>query len=289
MELLPRCTLFTLVAFAHVNPYTRLMIQAFCASNLKRLLRIFLGFDTKVMEAFDACLELSLSGIGGSVVAAVLTFPYKHGWTPTNLNLVVPRGRPTFWHQFFAVQGLPAFPVQDGVDRRFRHTTLSNWSYCSRSPGRAIMISESCNDSILTPVAGATNTFAANLATCSDIYCNYPSLTNQNRALEGWHATDVHAADRLHRREIRHSFSTGGWMRPCGLACPLYVREIRGLKGVGILRYGGIGAKHKGESSTIGIPNTDNDITWQLGDSCPNPECDSRKGGRVRPRRLRRF
>lgn len=124
----------------------------------------------------------------------------------------------------------------------------------------------------MTPLIGATTTLSTNLATCANIYSLYTSLLTQRRALEGWFPTPVRKAVAMGRRGYRSSFSTASWQGPCGWACPVLWRNVRGLNGVGTFQWGG----NKGQfpdNSLAGIPYTNNDMKWRLGDRCTNKHC----------------
>jgi hypothetical protein len=141
-----------------------------------------------------------------------------------------------------------------------------------------IQVSESRNGSVITPLVGATSTYSMNIATCSDIYSMYTWLVRNGRALEAWFPTPIAKAVAMDRRRIRSSFSTSSWDAPCGWSCPILWRSIRGMKGMGAFRWGGNENQHRDTVSTVGVPDTDNDIKWRLGDTCNNKHCALRKG-----------
>ncbi|KAJ7130745.1 hypothetical protein C8R43DRAFT_1133835 [Mycena crocata] len=276
MEFLYRCELFTIFLLSRTCQYARDMVKAFFFGNLRLLVEEFLYSGTKNctnVNNFFSVLEISGSAISGSTVSYILTYPYRHAWKPSNLNILVPRGKLPMWHEFFTSIGLTVVEDFNGVGRKHRHTTFNFIIYNSKKKGFPIMLSESRDASVITPLVGALSTFSANLATCSDIYCFYPSLTRQNHALEGWFPTPVRQAMAMYARGVRSSFSSTGWDGPCGWACPALWREVRGLKGVGVFRYGGVDNKHKDSISTVGVPVTDTALKWRIGDTCRNPHC----------------
>ncbi|KAJ7154983.1 hypothetical protein C8R43DRAFT_1126373 [Mycena crocata] len=276
MEFLFHCELFTIFLLSRTSQYARDMVKAFFFGNLRLLVEPFFFSGkadcTNVRDFFNV-LEMSGSAISGSTVSYILTFPYRHSWKPSNLNILVPKGNMAMWHGFFASIGLAVVEDPAGVGRKHRHTTLTYVIYQSKQNGFPIFLSESRNSSIITPLVGALSTFSANLATCSDIYCFYPDLTRQNRALEGWFPTPVRQAMAMYARGVRSSFSSTGWDGPCGWACPALWREVKGLRGVGVFRHGGFNNQHKDGVSTVGIPVTNTALKWRIGDTCRNPHC----------------
>ncbi|KAJ7018094.1 hypothetical protein C8F04DRAFT_1278205 [Mycena alexandri] len=275
MELLGQCDLLTIIALSHTVQYARDLVKAFFACNLRILVAFFVGDDN--VDTFYTVLNASLSAIAGSVVSSVLSFPYRHDWRPDNLNIVVPKHHLFMWHSFLTSIGLSSLEKQPGVDRRYAHRTTSHVEYHSKTTECIIRLSESLDVSVLTPLIGATTTFSTNLATSSDFYCLYPYLLRNLRALEAWFPTPVRKAVAMGRRGIRSSFSTASWPTACGINCPLHWRYVRGLEGVGIFRWGGF-HNEQGDNTDAGIPHTDNDLKWRLGDTCTNKHCRSRRG-----------
>jgi hypothetical protein len=138
--------------------------------------------------------------------------------------------------------------------------------------GFTIELTESCDDSILSPLIAATNTFATNLATCTTLFSLYPYLLRNKRALEGWHPTPVRKAVTIGRRGYRSSFSTASWDAACGWNCPVKWRYVKDVKGVGVFHWGGSTNQHD-DDSFVGVPVTDNHMKWRLGDTCTNKNC----------------
>ncbi|KAJ6576489.1 hypothetical protein DFH09DRAFT_1311171 [Mycena vulgaris] len=270
-EFLAHCDLVTIMTLAQTGAYARDLVKAFFACNLRLLVATFLS-DQHV-DAFFLLLETSLGAIGGSVVSSVLSFPYRHSWTPSNLNIFIPHGGLFAWHQFLGSIGLFQGPEQPGVNHKFAHTTSSHLIYRSKLAGFTITLTESVNGSVLTLLCSATTTWCTNLATCSDFFVLYVKLANEKRALEGWFPMPVKQALTMGRRHIRSSISTTSWDSPCGLHCPVLWRELCGFEGVGVFRWGGDKNQHKDGVSTMGIPSTDNAMKWRLGDTCNNQNC----------------
>jgi hypothetical protein len=146
MELLLSCNVFTILTLAKTcecvapscfallsiaaGQYARHLVKRFFATNLRLLVAFFVS-DEHVQKFFDV-LEVSASAIAGSVTSSVLTFPYRHRWNPSNLNIMIPRGHLFMWEEFLAFIGLARTPCQLGVDRKFQHTTFSHVVYSSK-------------------------------------------------------------------------------------------------------------------------------------------------------------
>ncbi|KAJ6451378.1 hypothetical protein C8R47DRAFT_1229846 [Mycena vitilis] len=281
MELLVRCDLFTVLTLARTGLHARDLIKGFFGANLNKLLALFF-ITTKNINLFHETLHAASSGIAGSVASSVLTFPYIHSWRPNDLNLVVPPDGDIFkWHAFLHDIGLKVVDVitlksmnkTAGVERRYAHTTMSHVIYHSFGQGLTITLSESLDGSIFRPLTGATTTYNTTLITSAKMFSLYPFLLHHRRALEGWYPTPVLKGVTLGRRRITSSFSTGTWTRPCGPHCPILERSISQLNGVGMFNYGGNGNIYS-DVADEGMPNTDIEVKWRLGDVCTNRKCN---------------
>ncbi|KAJ6454925.1 hypothetical protein C8R47DRAFT_1228447 [Mycena vitilis] len=273
-HLLYQCDLLTLFTLAQCTHYARNLVKTFFRTNFRAMIEFFLGEHT---DAFLKLLVSTLAGVAGSVATSVMTYPYKHDWMPADLNLYIARGTGSPWKLLFQNASLHRIGKQPGVERRFNPTVFEHTVYESVVPGFTIAVTESIDASIFTPLSGATSTFATNLITGYDLFALYPYLLRHSRALEGWFPTPVLKAVDMGRRRYRSSFSTASWDAPCGLHCPILFRYIKGLKGVGVFRWGG--PKNKAiDGSEEGIPFTNSSVKWRLGDTCTNSECVAKKG-----------
>ncbi|KAJ7601309.1 hypothetical protein DFH06DRAFT_1154581 [Mycena polygramma] len=287
-ELLHHCDVETIMAVAKTGQYARAVVKNWAAANLNHLVEDFVGDDD--MDDFFEFLNTSGSAMTGSVVTAVLTAPYRHNapdfvledprtgvlmprrWTVTNLDIVLPNGTMSEARSFLDGINLVPGIVQPGLDRMFAHTTVDYVVYEARTPGYTISLIESRDQSVLTPVIGSTSTSNTNFATSANIYSLYPALLNERRTLESWFPTPVPKATNMGRRRIRSSFSTSSWAGPCGWSCPVLWRQVRGLAGVGVFQWGGRGNIYP-DNANVGIPYTQNDLKWRLGDTCTNKNC----------------
>jgi hypothetical protein len=193
------------------------------------------------------------------------------------------------WHEFLASLSFELLDNEVGVLDAFKDTTINHFIYTCAMPvsaifldfrrpltglqGYTIELSESVDNSVLTPLTAATNTWTMTMATPSKIYALYASHIAQLRSLEAWHPTPVKKAVTLGRRGIRNSFSTASWTKPCGQSCPVRWRHVRGLAGVGVFHWGGYANQHPDEESGVGEAYSDTDKTWVLGDICTNENC----------------
>ncbi|KAJ6507461.1 hypothetical protein C8R47DRAFT_1209352 [Mycena vitilis] len=288
-ETLQHCDVNTMMNVAKTSSYARTLVKFFVDSNLSHLVKGFVGDDE--VNSFFRVLDDALSAMGGSVVTASLTPPYRHNapdveledlggtgvlmpkrWKVTNLSVIMPRGYMPNWRGYLNGISLSPAAVQPGVDRKFAHTTVDYVVYNGVSQGFTISLIESIDESVMTPVIGATTTFDGNFATSANIYSLYTGLLNQRRALESWFPTPVPKAVAMAQKRYRSSFSTGSWGGPCGWSCPILWRQVRGMAGVGVFQWGGHGNVYK-DNSGDGVPHTDNDLKWRLGDTCTNRHC----------------
>ncbi|KAJ7025251.1 hypothetical protein C8F04DRAFT_1191605 [Mycena alexandri] len=274
LELLPHCDVDSVMALAKTTRYGRDLVKSFFAANQRYLLEAFVGEAD--VDGFFEVLEVASSGMGGSFGSGVLTPPYRFAIT-RNLNILVPRGNTFMWRDFFDSINLGEDMDQPGVDRKFMHTTFSHSVYRAKTEGFTISLSESLDNSILTPLIGATTTLNTTVCTAAGFYSLYTNLLRQRRALEGWFPTPVRKAVAIGKRGYRSSFSTTSWQRPCGIACPVLWRHVRGLHNVGIFNWGGYKNQHM-DSSEVGVPFHDTDMKWWLGDVCTNVNCPSHGG-----------
>ncbi|KAJ7699762.1 hypothetical protein B0H16DRAFT_1749283 [Mycena metata] len=254
--------------------YARNLVKDFFAINQRSLLKPFVG-DSDLVD-FYKVLESSSSAIAGSFASGLLTPPYSLSMTQ-DLNIFTPRGQLFIWRDFLDHIDLVASQKQPGVDRRYLHTTHNHIVYHAKTKDFTITITESKDNSLFTPLIGATTTLNTTICTAAKFYSLYGGLLSQRRALEGWFPTPVRKAVAIGKRRYRSSFSTASWQRPCGIHCPVLWRHVRGLDGVGIFTWGGYDKQH-GDFSEAGIPFSDTDMKWRLGDSCSNVNCPWRHG-----------
>ncbi|KAJ7677867.1 hypothetical protein DFH06DRAFT_1316663 [Mycena polygramma] len=287
-EVLQHCDLATLMALAKTGSYGRELVKRFVDGNVSHLVKDFVGKDE--LKNFFRVLDDALSAVAGSVVTASLTPPYRHNapdavlenpatgvlmprrWKVTRLTVVMPRGYMPNWRGYLDGINLSPAAEQPGVDLRFAHTVVDYVVYNGVSEGFSIGLVESCDESVMTPVIGGTTTFDGNFATSANVYSLYTGLLNQRRALESWFPTPVPKAVAMAQRRFKSSFSTGSWGGPCGWSCPILWRQVRGMAGVGVFQWGGHKNRFK-DGSEAGIPYTDNDMKWRLGDTCTNKHC----------------
>ncbi|KAJ6553727.1 hypothetical protein DFH09DRAFT_1085488 [Mycena vulgaris] len=242
-----------------------------------RLLKVverFIGHEN--VKAFFLVLEQTDSAIGGSTLPRVLAPPVDDidDWLPSNLNLFVPLGRTAAWDDFF--RGILLLPcadqIQPGIARPYRTVTNSHVEYESRIVDHYIMLSESIDECVITPVTAASTTLGMSIATCSTTYILYPELTSKRRALEAWNPPNIRSCLAMEMRGYRRSITNMSWSKTCGWNCPFVWRRTQGLRGVGVFCWGGF-ANQMVDNGVIGVPFTDVAMKWRLGDTCSNVHC----------------
>jgi hypothetical protein len=141
MELFYYCTLSSLFKLSKTCGYARGLVKAFFACNLRLLVSAFI--TDAYVDIFFELLETSLGAMGGSTVSSVLSFPYRHDWLPSNLNILVPHGHIGVWRDFLEGIGLHEHAPLVQVDRKFARTTASHLVFGSFSPVRLYVVCSS--------------------------------------------------------------------------------------------------------------------------------------------------
>ncbi|KAJ7017934.1 hypothetical protein C8F04DRAFT_1199715 [Mycena alexandri] len=281
-ELLPHCSLESVMVLARSSHYTRYHVKSFFCLNQQCLLKAFVGEDK--VDTFHQVLNSSGSGMAGSFSTSLLTPPYGLALT-TDLNIFTIRGNLFIWRDFLDSIHVTALDNQRGIDCRYLHTTANHIVYHAKTKNFTISVTESKDNSLFTLLIGATTTLNTTIITSAKIYALYASLLSQRRALEGWFPTPVKKAVAIGKRRYRSSFSTASWDRPCGINCPILWRHIRGLRKVGVFNWGGNQNQYD-DFSEVGIPFSDNNLKWRLGDTCSNAACPFRRGNYFAPARV---
>ncbi|KAJ6467319.1 hypothetical protein C8R45DRAFT_1171755 [Mycena sanguinolenta] len=255
---LEACTLSTLIALSHTSVNFRIMVKTLLRSRLRAVVQSFFGSAN--IESFFTLLEATDSAIGGSTIARVLTPPPSgvDDWLPSNINIFVPIGATSAWASYFAQLRLARIPVkQPNIPLQYAAVTSSHANYESYLHGHPILLTESIDECVITPVVASSTTIG---------------LFNLRRAHRAWYSPSVEKCIKLQDRGYRHSVSTRQWGRECGWNCPVLWRRIQGLKGVGIFCWGGLRNENLDNGYT-GLPFTDVSMKWRLGEVCSNPFC----------------
>jgi len=120
----------------------------------------------------------------------------------------------------------------------------------------------------------ATNTANFTILTSSRLYDFYPTL--KSRRINVTSGTWCNGSERTARYfcGLRSHFGTSKWQEPCGEACPNQPRFTKGMKGVGIARWGGVDRElDTGDSVSVGHALEASNFMWRMGDWCRNSYC----------------
>jgi len=123
----------------------------------------------------------------------------------------------------------------------------------------------------------ATNTANFCILTHSHIYDFYPKLTSRRINVTTGTWTNGHEKMGMYFVGVRSHYGTINWEEPCGTVCPIQLRFTRGLKGVGVLRWGGFDRMqdtgYDNDSITTGTDIEYSNHLWRLGEWCRNSHC----------------
>lgn len=110
-----------------------------------------------------------------------------------------------------------------------------------------------------------------NFITAHDVYCFYPRLTADNKAVYGFRKMFPLSDITLESRGFQVFPDMRGFNRACGNYCPVKYRRVRGGRGIGVVRWKEPGIADYGVDYT----EADSSATyvWKLGASCLNPKC----------------
>ncbi len=122
-----------------------------------------------------------------------------------------------------------------------------------------------------------------NMTMSSHIYCLYPALMAGSTTINVWNArpgtiiadqpqnVTPHQKQRILEQNLTLYEDGRHPNRCCGIECPLYLRSLRGLRGVGILHWGGWDSVKEDTSGLV--PSCDLHYNWLLGNTCHNSLC----------------
>ncbi|KAK6967140.1 hypothetical protein R3P38DRAFT_2589382 [Favolaschia claudopus] len=264
---LEACSLSTLIALSHTSAYFRTLVKSLFRIRLTQIMEHFITHTN--LASFFTLLHETDSAIGGSTVARVLT---GGNWMPSNLNLYVRNGGVPKWEEYLNTVLYFRCEKQPEVDRGCLYATSSHTAFESAITGHVIMISESVDESIITPAVSSSNTLAMSVITSSTIVAMYPTLMNKRQAFDSWDRPTVAHCITLQKRGFKHSASTTSWTRRCEWNCPVLWRRVQNLRGVGMFCWGGLNNNFP-DNGREGIPFSDVSLKWRLSDVCLNEYC----------------
>lgn len=147
------------------------------------------------------------------------------------------------------------------------------------------------SDDIIPVILSAPHTAMLNVLTSTRIYCFYPALLRRGENLiissnRDRQDTNAHNGFRAFNFGLRSYASTEDWHfqgRQCVDQCPALWRSVKGLRGVGIMQWGGISEPITQDTHA---PCSDgfeySEFIWKLQGVCLNRSCPNwRRGGSI--------
>nr|GAT51202.1 predicted protein [Mycena chlorophos] len=218
------------------------------------------GLRIRIATPLLKLLDNTHAGIVGSIPLAILTLSHKEDHTTdiNNLNILVPIQYAGVWYRFLIESLGFSWCVVD------RLLTLTDQAL--RSPARrlrneyrdhirsfalfhrgdmTISISGTATRSLLPTLFAGRLTSQMNIITKNHIYCFYPKLTVEKKALPGWCTRSIPAYFQAHvvnappplNGRVAVLPSSSSLDRPCGGECPRVWRLVQGLDGVGTFNF----------------------------------------------------
>lgn len=215
---------------------------------------------------FYETLDSNNGAIIGSVALKVIIPRCGNDWPAQDLNIAVPSKRLTSMSSFFLHRG---FELTDtGVDIRYAISDVHSFSVYERGRSR-ITISESAHDdSFISIVLASLHTAAMNFVTVNVICCFYPTITPSMQSCSFWNSRGL--TDDQRQQVMSRGFdlitSSSQLSKSCEDLCPSTVRQLRGLRRIGLFHWHGSGVCNIGEMS----------YSWHIGEYCANLGCPTR-------------
>ncbi|KAK0452814.1 uncharacterized protein EV420DRAFT_1645667 [Desarmillaria tabescens] len=269
-QILYRADLCSLTVLHEVSRYSCDCMQGMMRRRMRELLSLFL--PPEHIQPFLTLLDYTQSSIGGSFATCLLM--WEKGWNPMNLNLFVPSTMHLCWSRFFAACPEKKTKVKKWTPSTInRGTSLVEEIWTLGAGYRQIHISEGDYSSVLGRAWDYRSSADLNMVTATLIFCPYPVLTMQYKALaknpEGVHPGYV--LD-MEDKNVQILLNTGGFNKPCQYICLTIDRKFKYLRGFAKLTF------YENMNNILSQPQESVDVTtssflWRLGDECHNQHC----------------
>ncbi|RDB16873.1 hypothetical protein Hypma_002447 [Hypsizygus marmoreus] len=300
-SVLELCSWSDLMTMSHASRLGREQVLLLIRSRIAR----FLGriVPQYAFTDFFTTLAVSKAAIYGSIPWAVFTVDVDLGARviPRDLNIVIPNGLFQIWLEFFNSIGFKNICTLDPLPLHLHGVATMGYRMWKNNR-LTITITESCTSKILPVILSSPVTTHMNVITSSHLFCFYPGLTAQRRAVAGFMEALTSISSDLFKRSVLYSLSPRYFSAQCGLACPGLWRRTRGLPGVGVIKWDkssldlppvhdGVAIRNgtasiKGSGSTAGTTDgkalmiwdaysefANSRFKWRTGVFCLNPRC----------------
>jgi hypothetical protein len=193
-------------------------------------------------------------------------------WTPSDLNVVAPRGRAEVVVHYFEERGFRITNNKNSAE-------VYGWSFTSLQHyrnGLEVTVTESVGSNVLRTILSAPVTSEMNVLTLGSLVSFYAKLTLRRTSLAGFRVPNFKTAVRHIDRDIRLIRSSDNSHGPCGVSCPEKLRSTDDLNGIATFHcdtrwspilHGSVGYK-KEDPLDLTTP-----VKWTRGGVCINPEC----------------
>ncbi|KAH7905488.1 hypothetical protein BJ138DRAFT_1118426 [Hygrophoropsis aurantiaca] len=183
------------------------------------------------------------------------------GWEPRNLNILVPRNNVNIFLTFFNSKHYS--PTQIPVAPHLVHYA-SRAFFCEHSSQKPIIITESIDDSVLTPLLASTCTAEFICMTGGGLADIYPHLSSRRIALRSSRTIKEPTSFSKSLMERGFDVKSSSEYMPHDV-CPIVWRRINGLRGIWI--------KDWDASNSVKDIFLGEHHRWCLDTQCLNPEC----------------
>lgn len=158
--------------------------------------------------------------------------------------------------------------IKKNIPTPWKRTTASCYVFSVPSSEKSIMITESTTQSVLMVVLDGKNTLSMNAITANRLYSFYPVFTSKGRAYSTFYlAENIHKDAAANWGIVLNNPEEVHFDSPCGLECPFIRRRVRGLRGIGLVRWN----NDEGQKKSIDLE--EQPIMWTIGATCSNPYC----------------
>ncbi|RDB28622.1 hypothetical protein Hypma_015887 [Hypsizygus marmoreus] len=276
----------------HASFTGRRFVQIEISARVAYALRPFIS--NSVRGTFFNLMDITRSVVYGIVPWTVISTPpqIRRRSRTYNVEIAVPHGRMDDWRKFLGIIGykehksisVPGFLGQViDIQYTFVQETRSEYS---------ITVSQSMTSSVLPIILSSHTTCQMNILSSSHLFCFYPNLTMEYKALASFQNLSRAQIPYIYRRLVSFTSTTEFFGYPCGEVCPAIWRHTRGLQGVGVIRWNegkGFTSNNQHRMLAEFIKNIDrvdyepydalteyqnSTFKWRTGSHCLNPKCE---------------